>query len=149
MSLHALSLFGLLLLVGCGKAGPVMIPTVGVVTLDGEPMEGAAVMFMPVAGGRPASGVTDGAGRYQLRTREANDGAVTGEYNVSIMLVKTTGIQATADGLPGGSAPGGIKQEWIIPKRYSKPDTSGLKATVAVGQREHNFPLVSGSVPSR
>ena len=149
MSLHALSLFGLLLLVGCGKAGPVMIPTVGVVTLDGEPMEGAAVMFMPVAGGRPASGVTDGAGRYQLRTREANDGAIAGEYDVSITLVKTTSILATSDGLAGGTAPGGIKQRWIIPNRYSKPDTSRLKATVAVGQREHNFALVSGSVPSR
>ena len=84
-----------------------------------------------------------------MRKREANAGAIAGEYDVSITLVKTTGILATADGLPGGTAPGGIKQRWIIPKRYSKPDTSSLKATVAVGQREHNFALVSGSVPSR
>ena len=44
-------------LVGCGESGPKLVPVSGTVTLNGKPLEGAAVAFQPDAslqGGLPA-----------------------------------------------------------------------------------------------
>lgn len=70
--------------VGCGKG--TLIKVQGVVTLDGEPLAGATVSFMPVGEGRPASGRTDADGRFRLTTSRTDDGALPGEYKVVVVV---------------------------------------------------------------
>jgi hypothetical protein len=110
-----------------------MAPVRGVVTLDGEPVEGAAVMFSPRDGGRPAIGQTDERGEFRLQTVAPGDGALLGEHAVTVTLQETLGITADPDGLSGEVAPGGIRTRWIVPERYSNPKTSNLAATVERG----------------
>jgi hypothetical protein len=69
---------------GCGEDGPELASVSGTVKLDGRPLEGAAVIFTPVAGGRPAGGRTDASGYYELVYTEDSDGAVLGEHSVRI-----------------------------------------------------------------
>jgi len=52
-----------LVLSGCGPKGPELAPVEGVVTLDGQPLEGATVLFHAEGGGRPSTGTTDANGR--------------------------------------------------------------------------------------
>ena len=51
------------MVLGCGQRGPVVEMVEGVVLLDGQPVEGATVLFSPDAGGAadglPAVGRTD------------------------------------------------------------------------------------------
>jgi hypothetical protein len=71
-------------LCGCGASGPVSVK--GVVTVDGKPLSGAGISFIPVGGsGRPAFAATDDQGRYTLTTHSPNDGAMPGEYTVTIV----------------------------------------------------------------
>lgn len=142
MFVRMLGLLLLSFLIGCGDDGrPPLVPVSGVVTLDNEPVAGAAVMFMPLAGGRPAQGVTDAAGKFRLSTFEDNDGALVGNHQVTITKVEVTGMTATADGLSGLVDPSQIKETWIIPQKYAQPDSSGLSATVAKGMDEVTFSL--------
>src|SRR5207245_8454223 len=67
---------------GCGgQAEPVKGE--GVVTLDGKPLEGARVTFLPEsAGAFVASGKTDYEGNFLLSTPGLGLGALPGEYKV-------------------------------------------------------------------
>src|SRR5688572_26246860 len=78
-------------LVGCGgvKDGrPERASVSGKVLRMGQPVAGATVVFEPVGSTPAASGETDAAGRFQLTTFDANDGAVAGEYKVSVRKVQ-------------------------------------------------------------
>ncbi len=70
---------------GCGaQRSPV--PVSGTVTLDGKPVEGAVVWFHPAGDdkdGRVATGMTDKAGTFRLKTGDAV-GVRPGEYRVVI-----------------------------------------------------------------
>jgi hypothetical protein len=63
------------------------VPVKGVVTLDGQPVEGAVVHFL-VPGeqteGRPAFGTTDHEGRFRLSTLGREDGALPRDYRVVV-----------------------------------------------------------------
>src|SRR5262245_52825147 len=75
----------LLTTVGCG-AQPGTAPTArvsGTVTLNGNPIAGINVAFMP-SSGRPASGVTDASGHFTLSTFGTGDGAVLGSHKVAL-----------------------------------------------------------------
>jgi hypothetical protein len=69
---------------GCGgKNKPVRVE--GIVTLDGNPLAGATITFVPEQEGRrPASGVTDDDGSFELTTFQAGDGALAGDYKVTV-----------------------------------------------------------------
>jgi hypothetical protein len=122
-----------LLLVGCGDSVPAMAPVSGVVTVDGQPVEGATVTFVPEAGGRPAIGLTNAEGKFTLETLKPGDGALVGKHKVTVTGVRTTGVQATEDGLSGLVDPSKVREEWFVPQKYSKPDTSGLTQEVTKG----------------
>ena len=92
--------------------------------LDGKPVEGAAVGFLPVSGGPVASGTTDAEGRLELSTM-SRPGAPVGKHVVTVTKVKHSGIN------PDGTiAPDGIKTKWLVPEKYGEPATSGLRAVV-------------------
>lgn len=121
---------------GCGRSLPRTSEVRGRVTLDGGPLEGAAILFQPMDGGVPARGSSTADGAFVLSTFQEGDGAVPGRYRVAVSKVEVTGVAATPDGLSGPGTPGGVKERSLIPKRYADPATSGLTAEVGGGPTE-------------
>src|SRR5687767_926845 len=69
---------------GCGDSRPV--PVRGLVTVAGKPLAGAGVVFHPQdPHGKMAHAATGADGHYQLTTFGAEDGALPGEYKVTII----------------------------------------------------------------
>lgn len=114
----------LIALAGCGDGGPILVPTSGVVTLDGKPVAEAGVIFTPAEGGPSASAGTDDAGRFELHTVN-RPGAVLGKHHVTVTKQETTGL-----GDFGAVGPAGVKTIWHVPEKYSNPKTSGLEFTI-------------------
>ena len=79
----------LVVCLGCGDGKIATFPVTGTVTVDGQPAEGALLIFCPVGGSeefskvRPA-GKTKSGGKYELSTFDALDGAPAGEYQVMV-----------------------------------------------------------------
>lgn len=75
----------LVMAVGCvsGDAPGLAKEVTGRVTLKGQPLEDAVVLFEPKSG-RPSSGKTDADGRFVLYYSESYQGAVPGEHTVRI-----------------------------------------------------------------
>jgi hypothetical protein len=81
-------------LAGCGGSNLSVAPVSGTVTLNGQPLADAVVMFEPMDSSgtnTPTSnGRTDGQGHYVLSIPVTNDkGAVLGKHLVRIMAAKT------------------------------------------------------------
>lgn len=144
------SALGLLAPSGCGggSSASEAVKTVavsGVVTYRGQPVEGATVTFLPGTGvtdqnAKAAFGVTDAQGRYSLTTAQANDGAVPGNYLVTISKQMAVGRQPDPadeekDYIP--PEPDGSESSFkapdpvtLLPPKFATPTTSGLTATV-------------------
>jgi len=75
---------------GCGRQ---FYPVEGVVTLDGKPVEGATISFIPDEGsqGPVANGLTRKDGSFRLETHRAGDGVLAGTYKV--VISKTPAIE--------------------------------------------------------
>jgi hypothetical protein len=136
-----IALLFLTLGVAACNRGPQMAPVTGVVLLNGQPVEGAAVLFTPEAGGRPADGVTDKEGKFTLQTFAPGDGAVIGKHKVAFIGMRMTGVQATSDGLSGEVNESKAREVWFVPKKYASPDTSGLEAEVKRNMEPLKFEL--------
>ncbi len=115
-------------LVGCGGGSdlPELGKVHGVVTLDGEPLSGAQVQFVPESG-RPSSGITDENGRYELQYTADHSGAIVGTHTVK--------INTAVDGRDDPSTE-------QMPARYNSE--SELTEKVEPGSNEINFDLSSG-----
>ena len=132
---------------GCSKGDrPAIAKAAGIVTLDGNPVEGATVTFEPVNGGRPCFGTTDLEGRYAITSYEEGDGAPVGDHYVSVIKITGPGAAAptpdTAMGLSEIAPPGTDKDKaedpdkgtvYLVPRKYINAKTSGLKITVPDG----------------
>ena len=118
---------------GCGPSRPETAPVTGVVTLDGKPVEGASVMLTPEGEGRPALGMTDMEGKFSLKTFEPGDGAMLGKHHVTVRKVLLAGVQADRDGLSGEPGPGGAREQWVIPRKYSDAKQWGHTVEVEKG----------------
>ncbi len=69
---------------GCGGKNKA-IKVEGIVTLDGKPVDGATVSFVPEGGnGHPANGLTGSDGVFHLTTFSPGDGAVAGDYKITV-----------------------------------------------------------------
>ncbi len=124
---------------GCGEqALEGVVPVSGTVTYQGQPVEGANVIFTPVAEGRAASGVTDSRGRYTLTTLQPGDGAEPGSYRVMIQKTETEGglteEEAQAYFEQHGTPPPTGETRHLLPAKYARPDTSELTAEVREGE---------------
>jgi len=96
----------------------------GRVTLDGDPLVGAGIVFKPESGGRGSSGVTDANGEYVLRYIRDDLGGTIGKNTVRI--TKQRSHDPTSE---------------ILPEKYNKKTV--LTADVESGDQEINFPLTS------
>jgi hypothetical protein len=120
---NLLILLLLTLLPACGQRDPELGAVQGTVTLDGQPLAGAIVIFEPKAGGHTSRAITDASGRYQLvYLRDAN-GALVGSHIVRIFT-------ATED----------VSKE-RLPAQYNKK--SILTVDVVGGTNKFNFELTS------
>lgn len=123
----------LLLLAGCGDGRPPIVPTTGVVLMNGKPLTGhiGFVRVVP-AGSRPATGRIDPAdGRFTLTTYETNDGCVAGTHPTAVIVNTTVGNRLF----------------WIAPERYGDDKTSGLTVEVKGDKASVELRLEGGLAP--
>jgi hypothetical protein len=117
---------------GCGPLQSPTVPVRGIVTLDGQPVAGAAVLFTPEQG-RPAEAITDASGGFVLHTFDKDDGAVPGNHKVTVTLSKADSAAVNNEGLENPLAGKNVQIQWIVPQKYSRPETSGLSWEVVAG----------------
>lgn len=135
---------------GCGGDKPIppekSVGVTGTVTMDGKPLEKATVRFVPQAEsgqGFGGSGLTDSAGKYELRSMAAEEEAVIGtppgKYKVVISkMVKPDGTVADMMEPPMMSA-----ARETIPLKYSDYSSTMLKEDVSSTGGTYNFDLKS------
>ena len=124
--------------VGCSKKAALsgLVKVTGTVMLNGEPLSGASVVFVPKSIGdtsRSASGTTKEDGTFELTTLESGDGAFPGEYNVTITKREAVGKIPTAEEIEAANAKGqslNVQYNNVVPPKYGIASTSGLTATV-------------------
>lgn len=129
----ALVALALTAIVGCGDAS--RVPITGTVFLDGKPLSGCAVLFVPAAKsaqGAAASGTTDNEGRFSLAAANL-PGASVGEYCVTVTKQNAKNVVDKATG------ENRLQIEWLTPAKYSRPETSGIRKTVS--SQEHDFTI--------
>jgi hypothetical protein len=143
------------LLVGClvavvvaGCGGPRLGRVTGRVTVAGKPVTSGTIMFHPDAG-PTAVGTIGPNGTYTLTTIKPGDGALVGSHRVT--------IQATTVGAGSMVEPKSIdeelalrhkgkvlvagKVEWVVPEKYSRLETTELKAKVDPGSNTLDFDI--------
>jgi hypothetical protein len=124
--------FGFVMLVclaGCGRPEHPDVGRVsGVVTLDGQPLAEATVMFQPTQG-RASIATTDSAGKYSLTYLDGVPGALLGAHNV---IIRTE--------IPGEDGQPPIAKE-KLPKKYH--ERTELTAEVKRGSNTFDFALTS------
>lgn len=153
LSIANLALLFPVLLVGCGGSDrPSLAPASGVVRLDGEPVEGATVTFIPVGGGRPASGRTDSNGRYTIKTYHDAPGAIVGDHKVGVVKMSGPGLYAIQGDAPATAQSSSEEDDgsdslseiavvdsgeapepeivYDVPQQYMNANESGLVVTV-------------------
>lgn len=144
--LSGLIVFVALLPVACAPQGSTLDTqrVQGVVTIKGQPAQGAFVSFEPEtneAGAEPASGYADAQGKYMLTSVTGNpqQGALAGNYIVTVScheIVVTKGKDAMGEEIEIQTP------KLISPEKYSNTKTSPLKATVVKGENTLDFDLV-------
>lgn len=126
IAVWVLATASVLSLCGCGGGdSPKLGKVKGVVTLDGQPLAGAQVEFLP-ASGRPSIAETGEDGSYQLSYTADDNGAVVGQHTVK--------IHTAVDGRDDPSSE-------RLPPRYHS--ASELTADVKAGSNEFPFELTS------
>jgi hypothetical protein len=145
-----------LLLAGCNSSNrPATYPVSGTVTMNGQPLEGATVVFVPTEGAvgqQAATGITDAAGKYKLSTYVTDDGANAGEYRIKvskydgkkptkeeqeryISYEEEQKIQFAGDERPTPPAKN------LLPPKFGDDSTSGLTYTVTKGSNTFDIKL--------
>jgi hypothetical protein len=142
--------FSILILSGCGSGSPFPVEAVeGIVTLDGQPVEGAILTFVPVPSteGKAAYARTDETGAYKLTAFNGGKfgaGTMPGRYIVSILKevpVREPTAKELAEAEKGIEI--NIPLYSIVPTRYNDATTSGLTAEIVKGKNIVHFDLKS------
>lgn len=116
---------GLLMLTGC--SGPATGSVTGTVTVNGAPVDGLELEFVPVEGGGPAMAYTNNGGKYSLIAGRGNDQVPVGEYKVAIRVF-------TED--PDMEIP-----NFKLGTNYTKTEETELRGKVDGGENTINFDL--------
>jgi len=156
-----LLLLALILSAGCGDNSdfPKTYPVTGTVKLKGIALEGATVTFQLMDGKENATGSTDKGGMFSLSLFRPNDGAVAGQYKISISKYDVEPAKSSGS-IPGQIASGDLPADYgppasgsagtkgatsptnSLPAKYANGDSSALQATVdAKGKNHFDFDL--------
>ena len=129
---------------GCSKAQGLkgLVKVKGTITLDGSPLEGASIVFVPTTMSdevRSASGTSDASGNFEMTTLNKGDGAMPGDYRITVVKREAAGNAPTAEEMQEAALRGvslNIQYESVIPARYGVSSSSGLSTTVVAGQKD-------------
>lgn len=127
MLLRCIILASLFSLIGCNGDGLNLATVEGVVTLNGEPLAEARIVFYPEGGGRLSHAITDLDGSYSLMYVDGVQGALPGTHKVSI----STFVEADPDSDDPLIKTG---QRELLPPQYNSMTT--LTAELNPGQSE-------------
>lgn len=117
------------LFAGCG-GNPNLAEVSGVITLDGDPLPNAFVLYVPESdsSGATSFGKTDANGKYQMKFSDSQSGAFIGSSRV---VIRTGDVKADNS----GSVPE------LVPTVYN--DSTTLVADVKAGNNTFNWDLKS------
>ena len=119
---------------GCGGGADAPQPVSGKVTIKGGgPLEKGTIRFTNPAKKVSATGTVDATGSYQLSSLGANDGALVGDYTVTL-----SGTESGGGYNPSGETAPAKKP---IDDKYDADSTTDLKYTVKPGKNVANFEL--------
>ncbi|MES2794013.1 MAG: carboxypeptidase-like regulatory domain-containing protein [Planctomycetota bacterium] len=129
------------LCVGCGPRldkwqldRPELAKAAGTVTLNGQPLKEAVITFFPVTGSHSAFAKSDAKGSYVLTTFDPDDGAVAGDYKVTVSKLD---IQYEADPVSPYTAPPLYHSEQsLVPDEFGDSQTTKLTASVPTSGSE-------------
>lgn len=105
--------------IGCGPTSHKVAEVSGTVKMDGKPLTGASITFVPIASkgnenpGPTAQGKTNAEGRYKLDVDPSTPGAVVGKCRVYITTLIS---EPTADDRDAG---GVVKIKDKVPEKYN------------------------------
>lgn len=129
------------LVTGCGSGVSIDQPELGLVSgtvlFDGNPLAGAMVTFLP-EDGRPASGVTNDSGVYELTYIRNTKGCKTGSCKVSISNEVESADEADREGDDFVQTKSKSKH-FELPAKYNA--RTELMAHVKSGENTHDFQL--------
>lgn len=119
----------------------------GTVTMNGESLSNATVLFIPEAGtvGPGGSGTTDETGKYSVQSlgpdKKMEPGLIPGKYKVAFSrMVKPDGqVWTPGPNSTEGPATSGAREE--LPQRYSMPFQSKIVVEVTDKSSPHDFKL--------
>lgn len=100
----------------------------GVVKLDGQPLEGAVVVYHSQEHNISAQGKSDEQGRYTLTTFNQDDGAASGQHKVVVTKRIYKEVKTKFDSAEERSVASIPKD--VLPLKYATPTTTTLEATV-------------------
>lgn len=132
-ALHRLSWIALYLLfalfAGCGPSGPAMVPIEGTVVYNDKPLTSGTVIYVPDdrVNGRQARAEIQSDGSFELTTFEPGDGALHGQYTITVVALDVHPGEDRASIEANG---GLVKRGSLIPERYGDPSQSGLTDNV-------------------
>ncbi len=141
---------------GCGgEKREATFPVTGTLTLDGQPVAGANVVLSPKGAGTAATAVTEEDGTFSVGTYETGDGAVPGEYSVTVNKYDTPAEPAETGGEDSiygtdeemdemddyGGAQDVAESKNELPAKYASASTSGLTHTVTEAATTLNIEL--------
>jgi hypothetical protein len=120
-----------------GKDAKNLVPAEGRVLLDGQPLAGANVVFLPINGtiGTGGFAVTDETGAYTLRHRSGRDGIAPGQYRVVFSKL----LCSDGSPIPEGKTAAEVSAIDVIPAFYSDPNADNISSVVMVPQEGGAF----------
>lgn len=117
---------------GCGGGkGPELATVTGTVLMNGDPVPGVNVIFIPEEGGSPSYGGTDPKGVYRLFFNQSRAGAELGLHRV---LIESPEPKTDDSGRLIGE-----RTALRVPARYRQPGV--LSAEVSSGRNKFDFHL--------
>jgi hypothetical protein len=126
---------------GCSdnSSGPETYPVIGTVTMDGKPVAGAVIQFMPdssSAGALGGQASTAADGGYDVSVfldqgKSTKRGLPAGSYRVTIVKMESAAGAASLDKPPKN----------VLPAKYAATETTPLTKTVQA-DRENRFDFV-------
>lgn len=133
---------------GCGGSefGPIGSVT-GSLMIDDEPVtEGTKVIFMHPLEGHAGFGFTDSNGDFSIEWRREGTtykGLPVGGYEVMIVEASVVDIdELSADEMLAGAVPE-MPRRTMIPRKYLRASTSGLKYNIEAGENKFDIQISS------
>lgn len=121
-------------LLGCGgqdewsSKRPKVYSAGGVVKLDGQPLEGAVVVYHSQSHQIAAQGTSDAEGRFELTTFDDQDGAADGPHKVVVTKRVYEQVKTKYDS-PEEASVASIPKD-VLPLKYAAPTTTDIEVTI-------------------